>query len=519
MGKFLYGAAVQGIQNFIFQTNSLKEIIGASILVDDICTGVFAEQLGYKDFGELENDPNAILNAAGNIKYVFDDEEKCRKTFREFPKKVMGLAPGITFSQAVVKIEEGKSFADVVDELEMKLRVERNRPSISLTTGLMGMQRMRETYLPERFHRQGEYYDEGTFQKLKAIDNDEINESGLRKKAMGDALDDTPFKDTDNINYFTGENNWIAIIHADGNGLGQVVRAIGENDPEGRNFHQFSSKLNEATIEAAQEAVKSTLPDFIKMEFGNEKMKRYFPFRPIVLGGDDLTVIIRGDLAVGFTKTYLESFEKLTKEKFNDLAEKYTVLRNGLTACAGIAFIKSSFPYYYGYNLAEDLCSAAKKDAKKPGRRGIYSCLMFHKVQDSFVESYKEIVERELTTPDGHSFNFGPYYLDDIDEAEDHRWTIEKLLSIVGKLEGEEGNAIKSDVRQWLSAMTEPGGTAKAVQIKDRLEKNNKGNKSLIDDLTCEYDRETNQEGKTKKVSPAYDVLSLHSVIYQEIKL
>lgn len=32
MGKFLYGAAVQGIQNFIFQTNSLKEIIGASML-------------------------------------------------------------------------------------------------------------------------------------------------------------------------------------------------------------------------------------------------------------------------------------------------------------------------------------------------------------------------------------------------------------------------------------------------------------------------------------------------------
>ncbi len=524
MGKFLYGAAVQGIQNFIFQTNSLKEIIGASVLVDDICTDTFAEQLGYKDRSGLENDPNAILNAAGNIKYVFDDEDKCRKTFREFPKKVMELAPGITFSQAVVEIKKGESFSSVVDELEKKLRAERNRPSISLTTGLMGMQRMRETYLPEKFHRQGEYYDEGTFQKLKAIDNDEIKESGLRKKAMGGVLDDTPFKDTDNINYFTGENNWIAIIHADGNGLGQVVRAIGENDPEGRNFHRFSSKLNEATIEAAKEAVNSAFCDFIKKEFGNVKMKRYFPFRPVVLGGDDLTVIIRGDLAMGFTKTYLESFERLTKAKFTELANENPgirpVLENGLTACAGIAFIKSSFPYYYGYNLAEGLCEAAKKDAKKPGRDRIYSCLMFHKVQDSFVESYKEIIDRELTTPDGHSFNFGPYYLDDSGIREP-RWTVEKLLSTVGKLEGEEGNAIKADVRQWLTAMTEPGGTAKAVQIKDRLKKNykdSKENQSLIDDLTCEDDREINRNGETKKVSPAYDVLSLHSVIYQEIK-
>ncbi len=514
MSKYLYGAAVQGIQGFIFQTNSLKEIIGASVLVDDICTRVFAEQLGYDDFCALEKDTNAILNAAGNIKYVFDDEKMCRKTFREFPKKVMELAPGITFSQAVVKFEDGQSFSSVVDELEKKLRAERNRPSISLTTGLMGMQRMRETYLPERSHHQGEFYDEGTFQKLQAIDNDGIRESGLRKKAMGGVLDDTPFKDTDNINYFTGENNWIAIIHADGNGLGQVVRAIGENDPEGRNFHQFSSKLNEATIEAAREAVKSALSDFIQKEFGNEKMKRYFPFRPIVLGGDDLTVIIRGDLAIGFTKTYLESFERLTKEKFAALAGGNPgikpVLEKGLTACAGIAFIKSSFPYYYGYNLAEALCSAAKKDAKKPDRDRIYSCLMFHKVQDSFVEDYKDIIKRELTTPDGHSFNFGPYYLD-TSEIKEPRWTIEKLLSVVGKLEGEDGNAIKSDVRQWLSAMMEPGGAAKASQMKDRLVKNNKScgaNLSLIDDLTIEYD----------KVSPAYDALSLHSVIYQEIK-
>ena len=34
--KFLYGAAVQGIQSFIFQTNALKEIAGASELVEQI---------------------------------------------------------------------------------------------------------------------------------------------------------------------------------------------------------------------------------------------------------------------------------------------------------------------------------------------------------------------------------------------------------------------------------------------------------------------------------------------------
>ena len=38
MNKYLYGASVQGIQQFIFQTNELKDIVGASELVEFICT-------------------------------------------------------------------------------------------------------------------------------------------------------------------------------------------------------------------------------------------------------------------------------------------------------------------------------------------------------------------------------------------------------------------------------------------------------------------------------------------------
>ncbi len=48
--KYLYGAAVQGIQGFIFQTNKLKEIAGASEMVEQICTNEFATNK-HKFFG------------------------------------------------------------------------------------------------------------------------------------------------------------------------------------------------------------------------------------------------------------------------------------------------------------------------------------------------------------------------------------------------------------------------------------------------------------------------------------
>ena len=66
MEKYLYGASVQGIQSFIFQTNQLDDISGASELVESICTKVFKEMVG-EGFNEKSN---AVIMAAGNVKYV-----------------------------------------------------------------------------------------------------------------------------------------------------------------------------------------------------------------------------------------------------------------------------------------------------------------------------------------------------------------------------------------------------------------------------------------------------------------
>lgn len=96
--KYIYGASIQGIQGFIFSTNSLKDIVGGSELVEKICTTLFESNY-------LQG-ATRIINAAGNIKCVYDDLQECEKTVLEFPKTVMLAVPGITISQAVVKVTE-----------------------------------------------------------------------------------------------------------------------------------------------------------------------------------------------------------------------------------------------------------------------------------------------------------------------------------------------------------------------------------------------------------------------------
>ena len=397
-------------------------------------------------------------------------------------------APGITISQAVVEFDK-EQFSEIVNILEKKLLAQRNKPMPSLTIGIMGMQRSRATGFPAVDNDNGNFHDEGAKKKLLAK-----KRTVLWEKSVAPTYNHPNLTATDNINNITGKNDWIAIVHADGNGLGQVIRTIGDNNGK---LHQFSLALDKATTAAAQEAAAITLN-----ETDTQGLK-YYPFRPIVLGGDDLTVIIRGDLAVKYAKTFLNAFEKETKERLANIDVR---LGNGLTACAGIAFIKSSFPYYYGYNLAEDLCSAAKKDTKSRGN-DVRSCIMFHKVQDSFVEEYKEITERELTISKDLSLRFGPYYLD---KSNIDRWSIDDLVKTVKELDDKEGNALKSGIRQWLTALLENGGEEKAKQVYSRLHEIT-SKKDIAECLTKK------RSGGSEAV-PAYDVLSLHSIESQQTK-
>ena len=491
---YLYGASVQGIQNFIFQTNELKDIVGASELVAQICTQLFRETVGAPF-----RDEALIIGAAGNVRYYFDDLETCAKTVRDFPRRVMIEAPGITISQAVVEMTG--DFPDRINELEEKLRSQRNQPQPSLTLGALGMKRSNKTGLPlVAPEGQDKSVDMTTAAKRRYI-----HALSLAKKSFY-GTDSDKKVDADRYPYdiakLTDRNDWIAIVHADGNSLGQIVQRIGGDMEQ---YRRFSQLLDEATERAANAAFEK-----LGVREGDS-----YPLRPIVLGGDDMTVIIRGSLAIAYAQEFIRQFEYHTgREELGKIVQGATGL-SCLTACAGVAFIKSSYPFHYGYKLAEDLCGAAKKDAKSHSATGesIPSCLMFHKVEDSYVESHADIVERVLMPTDGVSFAFGPYYLA---ERTDY-FTIDELLSYCDKLQKIDDEGVKSGLRQWLTHMHR--SVDFASQHLDRMKSVYSGASSKLVTELCEKDygkRKINdRDGNPRMVTayPAFDVLSLYSIM------
>ena len=499
MEKYIYGAAVQGIQSFIFKTNELRDIAGASELVENICTDNFEALLKSLTCNGQENldmVAEKVISAAGNVKYVFKNREDCAEIVKQFPKKAMLKAPGITISQAVVKYDNDEDFGNAVRCLEEKLREERNRPRNTVTAGLLGMERCRQTGLPVVKIEKDDYIDAATLAKCKANTTRKLSAKSFYGNSKTPLSEDRVAYDISDI---TGKNDWIAIIHADGNGLGQIVRKIGEKKDV---YKEFSEKLDEATVASANEAYE-TLAKGSEWEYEGR-----IPIRPVVLGGDDMTVIIRGDLAMPYIQAYLTAFEKNTGQKLGNMLEKNKVFPDGrtwLTACAGVAFVKSSFPFYYAYSLAEELCTEAKV---KSGRE--YSCLMFHKVQDSFITKYTDIVDRELTLKplvesDPATLQFGPYY---IDHAPEGYLTIDQLIKYANELSIQKG--AHTGLRQWLTLLKE--GSGRSLQHIKRLKQNYRCNeqaKSLIDALSCV---------RHNNAVAAGDCLTLYTILFQETK-
>lgn len=479
MSKFLYGAAVQGIQDFIFRTNKLRDIIGASELVARVCTTLFSELMGENAFAGPSPKAEMIVKAAGNIKCLIHDEALCKKAVREFPRKVMLEAPGITISQAVVKMDDNMTFGEAVEDLEKKLRIQRNKPAESLTIGLIGIERSQSTGLPAvEVDKEERFLDEGTVKKRAVGGNQDIS---LCIKSFGEKVkaENVPFE----LNDITGENDWIAVIHADGNGLGRVIEKKGHDMKE---LSLFSANLDDATRAAARKTFQDIKNDY--------DIKRIIPLRPIVLSGDDMTIICRADMAFDYATLFLKNFELETEKKGLKL-----------TACAGIAFIKSKFPFYYGYQLAESLCEQAKRDARLQGQESP-SCLMFHKVQSAFFDNYESFVRQELTPSENISLKYGPYYL----KAIEGRWSISDLKEIVSSISDKKSNNIKNVIREWLSLIFENPGKAEQRAIRAGILYPEK--KGIIDKATQGYDR------AGIIYYPAYDILALTTIKNQKTR-
>lgn len=437
MSKYLYGASIQGIQSFIFETNKLKEIVGASDLIEQFCSLGFLARFSKKYQFSIQ-EKNVLRNAGGNIRLAFDTQDDVKKMVKYFSQYIMHQAYGITVSQAVVNFES-QNYMEKKDELEVKLTKARNQASLPLDSRFSLMKQTPRTGKPAFESKKYEkdkvmYFDKGNWQKDYNTEEGRISIL-LEKLNLGNIYEKFPLE----MDTIANQNNKVAIIHADGNKMGLMLQKMSESLKEKsaeevqKIFKAFSIQITKSTNDAVKEAFEN---NFRKYEEENS----FIPFRPVIIGGDDVTVICKADDALAFSRDYLNAFEKNTKTNFKEHGlSQYT---EKLTACAGIAFCNKKFPFHYAYSLADQLCSYAKEQSQREA-----SCLVFHNIQSSYFTDYKSYINNELTIKkEGISLQFAPYYT-----KANKKPTVNSLIEVYKSFSDPEIPLGK--YREWLSEL------------------------------------------------------------------
>lgn len=409
MTCFSYLFEAKSIQDYILRSGRLRHIVGASELIDSLTRDLLDDVLSVLDLTAKEVSKRVRFSRrAGGAIYLFTDEREDRDAFRDlWTLAVRRYAPGLSF---VVATGEENSDHAAYEQAKNRLLAARNRQVAALPAGTPVTRYAARTGLPASCKDKLGFQDEATAR----FGRDQFwkrEQHGLIQRFAPDSgRDDWPR----DLNYlpdeseplfpFLDDSRYLGLLHADGNGLGQLLMDLGDEVKErpdfAKLFKDVSEAIQNATEAAAQSATQTILEPRRKVTDG---VKSPYPARPIVLGGDDLTMLIRADLALPFAQKFLERFEHTSKAQMDALRGKYSDIKSlpsALTAGAGIAFIKSNHPFYMAHELTDELAKFAKDRAKNlrngPKDR-IPPTLAFYRVTTASHGDYREVREQELT--------------------------------------------------------------------------------------------------------------------------
>lgn len=411
------------IQGFVFASNRLKDIAAGSFLVSKATDARALAAMAAAQGGTL------VYSAGGNAVLAFHTEGSARAFAGAFSRKVLDESPGLEVEIALQPFDKG-GWADAFSEAQRTL--ERRKLSRKGQAPLLGLSVTAECMETRRVAEdvQWEYVRPGSSAGRWAV----LSATTLARRRARDAADDEwktllpdafdgrhwVFPDeNDRLGRSSGDVSLVGLVHIDGNSVGKCVqtwlRETKEkslaNDAFQRAQRALADEINTTAVSAMKEVVQrvraaaawrkrtdGTREYFVRSTRTGRELLLFtddnaicLPVRPILVGGDDITFLCDGRLALTLTRTALNAFAH----------HKVSSLGQPLSACAGVAIVKSHAPFSRAYTLAEELCRSAKRAVKSATPGGRFSkqdcALDWHVGHMTTLEPLESMREREYT--------------------------------------------------------------------------------------------------------------------------
>lgn len=427
MKKLLLIMEVSQKQAYIFKNKELKKNIDASYTIDEITSSGYFE----KYFPEYYNEEkNLVYSGGGHTILVFDnDVEENDNTGKEnqavrFAKKLSkqifcdydGLEVFIKIMDYNENDDPSKNIQNLMKKLEEKKAIRR----ASFRQGTFGMEvskgEAERVFDSEKKEKEAE-------QRKKDAENRREKRIREEKKKIQEE-ETTHYELVTQLEKLGGnkdDNNFIAVVHIDGNLMGKKVQ---ENDKELRKIldrisdpekkldmyrekkQEFSEKIDKlfkGAYSDMQDAVKKqiengNLKDLSLEEVVNEEKQINFPVRRIITAGDDICFVSEGRIGIECAVEYMKALWKRSKGENS--------------ACAGVAIVHQSYPFYKAYEIAESLCSSAKKYNASLDKEGCANaCAIDWHIEYGEMYGGLDEIRKHYVDADGKSILARPYFV------------------------------------------------------------------------------------------------------------
>jgi hypothetical protein len=408
-----------GNQAYIFGTNRLRHVVGASQLIRELGTTWVHGAVGA-------HDAEVVVAISGKALLLVPHPEDGRAVIAAVSARALAEAPGLEVTGVVGPpfdaelvwrpdepvVRGGDEALDHVRALERTYellgQVRMERPSPLLRDPVLPwFEVCRESGFPVagvEQHREGGPVGAAVLAKADAR-----REARDRLRFL---LADQPGVIPHNE---PAHDGWVAVIHADGNGIGRMftdfprraLRAAGAEGDEAAlaprpgltlNCHaDWLRRFTHALENATETALGLAVRDATRGEDATGAIL------PVVFGGDDVTVVCHARFALGLARHFALNFEEQAAASPVLMA----IAEQPLTAAAGIAYVKPHHPFSAAYGLAEELTASAKRMVRH-GERTL-SAVDFHVAFESTLADLA--VLRAAIAGDGLPRHGGPYLI------------------------------------------------------------------------------------------------------------